>query len=141
MSVVHPFSLLFYYLHLFFTSQSPGYNTDNYITLQSKPKSGQLHRQHLFIALFRTFLYRITWPTTSASSSTVNPSPGYRTGTPTMLQSELKLGPVRGQFFVYYISHHESGRSRRQSTHARPLPQSHIASTNLAFLAKLSERG
>ena len=98
MSVVHTF-LLFYYLHLFFTSQSPEYPTGNNITLQSKPKSGQLHRQHLFIVLFCTFLYRITWPTTSASSSTVNPSPGYHTSTLTMLQRELKSGQVRRQIF------------------------------------------
>ena len=125
---------------LILISQSLGYNTDNHITLQSEPKFAQLYRQHLFIVLFRTLLHRNTQPTTSGSSSTVNPNPGYRIGIPTMLQRQLKSGQVRGQFFVYYISHHESSRSRRQSTHARPVPQSHIASTNLAFSGKSSKR-
>ena len=55
MSVAHPFSLLFYSLHLFFTSQNSDYHSGNHITQESEPKSGQLYRQHLFNVLVRTF--------------------------------------------------------------------------------------
>ena len=56
----------------------------------------------------------------SARRSSVSLSPGCHTGSFCIL-------------FHVFLFRRESGNSRRQLTHARPLPQSHIASTVMHF--------
>ena len=133
------FIVFIFFAFIFLHRKASGYHTGNHVALQheSSPVNytgnvDQYSFAHFFVS--QSPAYYVD----NFKSLYNGPKPGLPHRHSYHAPKTLKSGRILQKFFAYCIFC--IAKSCLQSTHACPLPQSHIPSINLAFLGKSSEQ-
>ena len=140
MSVAHPFSLFLYFSHLFFYIAKLAVTIPAIMLRSNTSKVRSTIPATLINTLLHIFFVSQSpaYYVDNFKSLYNGPKPGLPHRHSYHAPKTLKSGRILQKFFAYCIFC--IAKSRLQSTHACPLPQSHIPSINLAFLGKSSEQ-